>query len=94
MFSGSDSCLYNPCGENAKCKDVHGGYECICLPGCSGDPLKGCLCEALRTDYCKNTVCGINAHCKLADNKRTQCYCPTEFPLGDPNVQCKLTHIA
>lgn len=86
---GTTTCSRNPCGQNTRCKDVEGGYKCTCLPGCTGDPLKGCLCEALRTDYCKNLICGTNALCRLHNDRDPQCYCPPEFPVGDPNVLCE-----
>ncbi len=88
MVVGKETCLSNPCGENTKCQDLAEGYECTCLPGCSGDPVKGCLCGALRVDYCKNTICGTNALCRLQSGGEPQCYCPPEFPVGDPNVHC------
>lgn len=84
------SCSRNPCGQNTRCQDVEGGYKCTCLPGCTGDPTKGCLCEALRTDYCKNQICGTNALCRLHNGRDPQCYCPPDFPVGDPNIHCKL----
>lgn len=89
--TGVNKCSTNPCGENTRCQDVHDSFECTCLPGCSGDPLRGCICEgsASRTDYCKNTICGTNAQCRLQNTGDPQCYCPPEFPIGDPNVHCE-----
>lgn len=88
IFSGLNSCAHNPCGQNTKCHNVQGGYECSCVPGCSGDPHRGCLCQEPLIDSCRDLRCGINAACKTINNKPV-CYCPPTYPLGDPLVQCK-----
>lgn len=85
-----EECAKNPCGENTSCKDVSGGYECICLPGCTGDALRGCVCEDHLVDLCRNKLCGTNAQCRVVNGKNAQCYCPPEFPIGDPTIECKL----
>ncbi|CAH0390731.1 unnamed protein product [Bemisia tabaci] len=84
----ADRCARNPCGENTRCRDVNNGYECSCLPGCSGDPLKGCNCETNRLDACSGHVCGKNALCRMTSGSEPECYCPLEFPVGDPDSEC------
>lgn len=86
---GSEECLRNPCGENSKCKDLPGGFECSCLPGCVGDAYRGCVCDRHLVDLCKNKLCGVRAQCKVVNGKSAQCFCPAEFPSGDPTIECK-----
>ncbi|KAF5291111.1 hypothetical protein FQA39_LY14353 [Lamprigera yunnana] len=84
-----ESCSKNSCGENAKCKDVTNGYECSCAANCNGDPYKECVCEEPKLNLCKDQLCGVNAKCKVFEGK-PQCYCPSEYPLGDPTIECSL----
>lgn len=87
----ADKCTSNPCGQNSRCKDVPGGFECLCPPGCTGDPSKRCVCEQAqqRSDPCKSVVCGKHALCRPVNDQDAKCYCPTEYPVGNPYVQCK-----
>ena len=83
-----DECQANPCGANAVCKDTVGSFTCTCNPGCIGDAVKGCLCTAASIDPCSNAGCGINAECRT-DGERGVCYCPSNYPSGNPRVECK-----
>lgn len=87
-----DECLKRPCGQNAKCKETFDGYMCSCLPGCYGDPHRGCSCDRAGQVSCTVTDCGVNAACRIQDNQ-PQCYCPPEFPLGDPLHACTYREI-
>lgn len=87
--SGGAACLKNPCGENARCRDFNeGGFECSCPPNCIGDPTKKCICEIKLVNLCKEKHCGINAACRIL-NQKAECYCPDNFPSGDPFIECK-----
>ena len=33
LFSDIDECADNPSVCNYRCKNTHGGFECICAPG-------------------------------------------------------------
>lgn len=92
MLGITDKCASNPCGQNSRCKDIPGGFECLCPPGCTGDPSKRCVCEQAqqRSDPCKNVICGKNALCQPVNDQDAKCYCPTEYPVGNPYVNCKL----
>lgn len=87
--SSGEECLRNPCGENTKCKDLPGGFECSCQPGCVGDAYRGCVCDAKLVNLCKNKLCGVRAQCRVTDGKSAQCFCPAEYPSGDPTIECK-----
>ena len=42
MKTDFDECAIGPCGNNATCRDLINGYQCLCLPGYTGDHcLKG-----------------------------------------------------
>lgn len=82
-------CLQNPCGENAICKELVGGYECQCHDGCVGDPKKGCVCDGKQVNICHSQSCGTNALCRVLNHVEPECYCPPEYPAGDPYIQCK-----
>lgn len=84
----NEQCSKNPCGENAKCKDTANGYMCSCAPGCVGDPLKSCKCQGPLQNLCKDKLCGANADCRVVNGKTAQCYCPEEYPIGDPTIEC------
>lgn len=86
---GNEECLKNPCGKNTKCRDLEAGFECTCLPGCIGDPYRGCDCEGHLVNLCKNKLCGVKAQCKVVNAKIAQCFCPAEYPSGDPTIECK-----
>lgn len=87
-------CARNPCGANARCRDVSGGgFECSCAPGCVGDPRTGCICGEDRVNVCANQPCGRNAACRVLNHDEPECYCPPEFPNGDPYTECKLIYI-
>lgn len=82
------SCLRNPCGISARCRDLDdGSYECTCPPGCAGNPQKQCFCGSMTP--CANKKCGTNAQCQIGHKSEAQCYCPRNFPNGDPNIECK-----
>lgn len=83
------TCLKNPCGENARCRELPGGYECSCAPGCIGDPRKGCVCDGQQVNICHNQPCGINALCRVRNHDEPECYCPSEYPSGDPYTECE-----
>lgn len=88
--SKGEECSKNPCGENASCRDVTPGvFECVCLPGCAGDAYQGCICENKLINLCKSKLCGVKAQCRVVNGKEAQCYCPSEFPHGDPTIECK-----
>ncbi len=88
-----DDCATNPCGPNAFCEDRVGGHQCSCNPGCTGDPsdgVRGCKCPRHNWDQvCKRVSCGRNAKCRANYQGRPECYCPPEFPEGDPRKECK-----
>lgn len=92
-ISRSDECVRNPCGENSRCRDIPGGFECSCAPGCIGDPYRGCVCEGQLSNLCRNKQCGVNAGCRVVNNKDAQCYCPPKYPVGDPLVDCEYLSI-
>lgn len=82
------SCLRNPCGVNARCRDLDdGSYECTCPPGCAGNPQRQCFCGTMEP--CAYKPCGMNAQCRIGQNGEAQCYCPRNYPNGDPNIECK-----
>lgn len=84
------ACLRNPCGENARCRDMSdGAFECSCPPNCIGDAMKNCICESRLINLCKEKHCGVNAACRIL-NQKAECYCPDNFPSGDPFIECKL----
>lgn len=88
--SGIEECLRNPCGENAKCKDLKdGSHDCTCPAGCVGDPYKKCTCDAQLVKLCKDKLCGTGAKCKVINDREPQCYCPSDKPVGDPTIECK-----
>lgn len=89
ILSGADQCLRNPCGDNAKCRDTQGGFECTCVSGCTGDPYRGCLCLGPQTDLCRDKHCGVNAACRVVNNRDPECYCPNNYPAGNPYIECK-----
>lgn len=60
------------------------------MPGCTGDPYRGCLCQGSMVDLCVNFQCGVNAVCRLDNEKQPQCHCPDDFPIGDPFIRCRL----
>uniref|UniRef100_A0A1A9ZCQ3 EGF-like domain-containing protein n=1 Tax=Glossina pallidipes TaxID=7398 RepID=A0A1A9ZCQ3_GLOPL len=84
-------CASNPCGINSRCSEVPGSYECSCMEGCIGDAQKGCVCEDHLVNACHDQPCGLNAACRVLQHNEAQCYCPDEFPNGDPYVHCFLT---
>lgn len=82
------SCLRNPCGINARCRDFDdGSYECTCPPNCAGDPQRQCFCGAMEP--CAYKSCGTNAQCRIGRSKQAECFCPRNYPIGDPNIECK-----
>lgn len=82
------SCLRNPCGINARCRDLEDGdYECTCPPGCAGSPQTQCFCGSMLP--CARKSCGTNAQCRIGEQGKPLCYCPRNFPNGDPNIECK-----
>ena len=48
-----DDCAASPCGDNATCRNLLGGYDCACKPGCTGDPRLGCSCPVTE-DPCRS----------------------------------------
>jgi hypothetical protein len=48
----TNGCSPNPCGENAICSNVAGGFSCACAEGYEGNPITGCTCAVT------NTTCG------------------------------------
>lgn len=81
------TCSRNPCGVNARCRDMdNGSYECTCPSGCAGNPQHQCFCGTMLP--CASKVCGTNAQCRIGQNRETQCYCPRNYPNGDPNIEC------
>lgn len=89
LLSGGDQCLRNPCGDNAKCRDTQGGFECTCVSGCTGDPYRGCLCQGPPTDLCRDKHCGVHAACRVVNGRDPECYCPSDYPAGNPYIECK-----
>lgn len=63
------------------------------MPGCIGDPYRGCVCEPALVDLCKKKLCGIGAQCRIVHGKETQCFCPADAPAGDPTIECKIDDI-
>ncbi|XP_019877759.1 slit homolog 1 protein isoform X2 [Aethina tumida] len=107
-FTSQDLCEPNPCGANAKCQP---GFDrtnkerpvCTCLPGYTGDPLRGCVrgectddsgCADSQAciDYrCQNPCvgqCGVNANCNPRRHIAV-CTCPPGYN-GDALIQCYL----
>lgn len=89
FFVGANECLRNPCGINTKCRDVPGGFECLCDSGCTGDPYRGCVCPGTQVNLCDGIRCGNFAECRVKNNLEPECYCPRTHPLGDPYVECR-----
>lgn len=88
-LGGDAACLKNPCGINARCRDMPDAtYECSCPPNCIGDANKNCVCEIKLINLCKEKHCGINAVCRIVQD-RAECYCPNNYPSGNPIVECK-----
>lgn len=86
--SAAGSCLRNPCGIGARCRDFNDGrYECTCPSNCAGDPHRQCFCGA--SEACAYKSCGTNAFCRIDKNGEPQCYCPNNYPNGDPTIECK-----
>lgn len=84
------TCSRHPCGANTRCRDFIGGHECTCLPGCVGDdPRRGCVCSGDRVNICSEQPCGTNAACRVLNENEPECYCPPEYPNGDPYRECK-----
>lgn len=84
----SGSCLKNPCGVNARCRDLEdGSYECTCPPGCVGIPQRQCFCGTMAP--CAFKACGVNAQCRIGQRGEALCYCPRNYPNGDPNIECE-----
>lgn len=85
-------CLRNPCGINARCRDLDdGGYECTCAPSCAGNPQRQCFCGTMAP--CAYKTCGTNAQCRIGQKGEAQCYCPRNYPNGDPNIECKFLYL-
>lgn len=43
-----NECHSSPCLHNATCEDLIGGYECICLPGFTGESCQLCFLQRGR----------------------------------------------
>lgn len=84
----SSKCSKNPCGNNSVCKDLLEGYECKCMDGCYGDAEKGCICGDDHTTICSEHQCGNNALCHLSEEGVPECYCPQNYPYGNPSIEC------
>lgn len=84
------ACARNPCGNNARCRDITEGYECTCPPGCIGDARIACDCGVEQKNVCAHQPCGLNAACRVLNQAEPQCYCPPEYPNGDPYTECML----
>lgn len=69
---------------------MNDGYECSCASGCVGDPRSGCICGGQQVNLCAEQSCGHNAACRVLNHNEPECYCPPEFPNGDPYIECKL----
>lgn len=73
------------CGQNARCSNTLGGFNCNCPEGFSGDAFKECfdINECLI-----DTSCGIGASCVNNQGSFT-CECP-EGTVADPepNIRC------
>ncbi|CAH2073959.1 unnamed protein product, partial [Iphiclides podalirius] len=37
---------------------------------------------------CAHKNCGLNAQCRIGYNGQPHCYCPRNYPKGDPNIEC------
>ncbi len=83
-----DDCAGNPCGINAVCENRVSGHHCKCNPGCTGDATVRCECPR-PDDGCKNHKCGEKARCRLNYLSQPVCYCPSDYPKGDPDVACQ-----
>lgn len=82
------SCLRNPCGVSARCRDLEdGNYECTCPPNCAGNPHKQCFCGVMES--CAYKSCGTNAQCHIGPQGEAECFCPRNYPNGDPNIECE-----
>lgn len=86
----TSKCAKNPCGTNSVCKDLVDGYECLCMDGCYGDAEKGCICGGDQTTTCSLHTCGKNALCHETSQGYPECYCPSNYPYGDPYSECKI----
>ena len=85
-----NECLQDPCANNARCTNTIGSFVCACNTGCHGDPFNaGCNCPVSQLSPCASARCGANAKCRTAFNNRAECYCPTNNPLGNPDIECE-----
>lgn len=88
-------CKSNPCGPDAVCEEVPAGFQCKCPALCTArdnDPRNGCVCIGDTVISCDGHSCGFNAKCRittLGNQEVPQCYCPPEFPFGNPAERCK-----
>lgn len=82
-----DQCQPNPCGANSRCIDLVGSFDCKCDSGCQGNARQGCTCPPVEVDGCHFKICGPNAQCR-SENGVGKCYCPQQFPHGNPDQSC------
>lgn len=105
-FEKRDLCEPNPCGVNARCEPGYDKYNeerpvCTCLPGHTGDGVRGCQRAECTEDAhcadhqgcvdykCQNPCigqCGSNANCN-ARRHVAVCTCPAGYN-GDALVNC------
>ena len=89
-----NECLNDPCADKAVCINTLGSFTCKCMQHCEGDPYRtGCTCPSDQVfDPCSVSTCGVNAKCRPKHSTTTlvaECYCPSEYPSGDPLIRCK-----
>lgn len=94
-------CLPNPCGPNAKCRDINNRAECSCLPGMFGAP-PSCRPECVINQDCPSNracirqrcedpcvgTCGFNALC-TTQHHQPKCSCLEGYE-GDPYTGCNM----
>eukprot|EP00545_Synedropsis_sp_CCMP1620_P006956 CAMPEP_0119004210 /NCGR_PEP_ID=MMETSP1176-20130426/1015_1 /TAXON_ID=265551 /ORGANISM="Synedropsis recta cf, Strain CCMP1620" /LENGTH=694 /DNA_ID=CAMNT_0006955893 /DNA_START=37 /DNA_END=2121 /DNA_ORIENTATION=+ len=77
-----DECaLDDPCGDNAQCDNLDGGYICICLSGFEGNANTGCT----DANECSNGHHRCNEESKTCVNTRGSFEC-VEFPSVTPST--------
>jgi hypothetical protein len=93
-------CTRNPCGTNAKCRELNGAGSCACIPNYYGDPYVACRPECMMNSECPmhkaciNTrcqdpcpgICGSNAICSVL-NHSPNCVCLSGYR-GNPFESC------
>lgn len=78
----------NICGNNAKCVNLHGSYQCECKQGYERiDQSFKSKCRDINECLFSKSPCGANSKCINTDGGH-KCVCKEGF-IGDPIAGCK-----